>query len=150
MTVDPATPAPSLQRRVTALVLGLLAVLLLVLGVVIDVSLRAEARRDLNGRLLAATSRADALALAHTPANQMAAQLSGGTVRALVVTADGAAYGGAQRPTRPAAPKAPTTRPANPLAMATPTGWRCTTDGRGSAGVVGASRTAGSPCANVL
>ncbi len=93
MTVDPATPAPSLQRRVTALVLGLLAVLLLVLGVVIDVSLRAEARRDLNDRLLAATSRADALALAHTPANQMAAQLSGGTVRALVVTADGAAYG---------------------------------------------------------
>ncbi|MEE6179568.1 HAMP domain-containing sensor histidine kinase [Mycobacterium sp. 050134] len=92
-TVDPATPTPSLQRRVTVLVLGLLAVLLLVLGLVIDFSLRAQARRDLNDRLLAATSRADALVLARTPPNQIAAQLNGGTVRALVVAADGTAYG---------------------------------------------------------
>ena len=90
---QPATPTPSLQRRVTVIVIGLLAVLLLVLGVVIDVSLRAQARRNLNDRLLAATARADALAAARTAPDQIAAQLSGGLVRALVVTADGAAYG---------------------------------------------------------
>jgi len=90
---DPATPTPSLQRRVVVVVIGLLAVLLVVLGIVIDVGLRAQARRNLNDRLLAATSRADALALAHTPPQQIAAQLNGGIVRARVVTADGAAYG---------------------------------------------------------
>ncbi|OBF52845.1 two-component sensor histidine kinase [Mycobacterium sp. 852002-50816_SCH5313054-b] len=93
MTVDPVTPTPSLQRRVVVVVIGLLAALLVVLGVVIDVSLRAQARRDLNDRLLAATSRADALAQAHTPPQQIAAQLNGGVVRALVITADGIAYG---------------------------------------------------------
>jgi len=92
-TVDAATPTPSLRLRVTVAVIGLLAVVLLVLGIVIDISLRAQARRNLNERLLAATSRADALATARTPPNQIAAQLNGGTVRALVVTADGAAYG---------------------------------------------------------
>ncbi|SPM27969.1 ATPase [Mycobacterium terramassiliense] len=93
MTVDPVTPTPSLRRRVVLVVIGLLAVLLVVLGVVIDVSLRAQARRNLDDRLLAATSRADALAQARTPPQQVAAQLNGGVVRALVVTADGTAYG---------------------------------------------------------
>lgn len=93
MTVDPITPTPSLQRRVVVVVIGLLAALLVVLGVVIDVSLRTQARRDLNDRLLAATSRADALALAHTPPQQIAAQLGGGVVRALVIAPDGTAYG---------------------------------------------------------
>ncbi|OBI80877.1 HAMP domain-containing sensor histidine kinase, partial [Mycobacterium sp. 1245805.9] len=90
---DPVTPTPSLQRRVVVVVVGLLAVLLVILGVIIDVTVRAQARRNLNDRLLAATSRADALALARTPPQQIAAQLGGGTVRALVVTADGTAYG---------------------------------------------------------
>jgi signal transduction histidine kinase len=93
MTVDPVTPTPSLQRRVVVVVIGLLAVLLVVLGVVIDVSLGAQARRNLNDRLLAATSRADALAQARTPPQQIAAQLNGGVVRALVIAADGTAYG---------------------------------------------------------
>ncbi|MCV7091995.1 two-component sensor histidine kinase, partial [Mycobacterium interjectum] len=93
MTADPVTPTPSLQRRVVVVVIGLLAALLVVLGVVIDVSLRAQANRNLNDRLLAATSRADALAQAHTPPQQIAAQLNGGVVRALVITADGTAYG---------------------------------------------------------
>lgn len=93
MTVDPVTPTPSLRRRVVVVVIGLLAVLLVVLGVVIDVSLRAQAQRNLNDRLLAATSRADALAQARTPPQQIAAQLNGGVVRALVITADGTAYG---------------------------------------------------------
>lgn len=92
---DPPTPTPSLRLRVTVVVVGLLAILLLALGAVIDVALRAQARRDLNDRLLAATSRADALAAARTPPGQIAAQLNGGSVRALVVTPDGAAYGDA-------------------------------------------------------
>jgi hypothetical protein len=40
-----------------------------------------------------ATSRADALAAAHTSPAQIAAELNGGSVRALLVTADGATYG---------------------------------------------------------
>ena len=90
---EPTTPTPSLQRRVTVVVVGLLAILLLVLGAVIDVTLRGQARRNLNERLLAATSRADALAIAHTPPNQIAAELNGGSVRALVVAANGTTYG---------------------------------------------------------
>ncbi|MGB9223125.1 MAG: two-component sensor histidine kinase, partial [Mycobacterium sp.] len=90
---DPATPTPSLQRRVTLLVVALLAVLLVVLGVTIDLGLRVEARRSLHDRLVAATSRADALAAAHTSPDLLAAALNGGSVRALLVTADGAAFG---------------------------------------------------------
>ncbi|SON63220.1 putative sensor histidine kinase TcrY [Mycobacterium simulans] len=93
MIADPATPTPSLQRRVIVLVVALLAVLLVVLGVTIDVSLGRQARRNLHDRLLAATSRADALAADHTAPELLAAQLNGGSVRALLVTADGATYG---------------------------------------------------------
>ncbi|MDP7702416.1 MULTISPECIES: HAMP domain-containing sensor histidine kinase [unclassified Mycobacterium] len=93
MTADPTTATPSLQRRVVLLVVALLGVLLAVLGVTIDVTLGMQARRDLHDRLLAATSRADALVAANTPPDLLAAQLNGGTVRALVVMADGATYG---------------------------------------------------------
>ncbi len=91
--VDPATPTPSLQRRVVLLVVALLAGLLVVLGVTVDVSLGLQARRNLHDRLMAATSRADALVAAHTSPELLAAQLNGGSVRALLVTADGSAYG---------------------------------------------------------
>ncbi|ORC04252.1 two-component sensor histidine kinase [Mycobacterium persicum] len=91
--VDPATPTPSLQGRVVLLVVALLAGLLVVLGVTIDVSLGLQARRNLHDRLVAATSRADALVAAHTSPELLAAQLNGGSVRALLVTADGSAYG---------------------------------------------------------
>ncbi|WP_461480064.1 ATP-binding protein [Mycobacterium sp. HUMS_1102779] len=87
------TPTPSLQRRVTVVLLALLAGLLVLLGVTIDVSLGVLARRNLHDRLLAATSRADALAAARTPPDLLAAELNGGGVRALLVTADGATYG---------------------------------------------------------
>ncbi|OBK22221.1 two-component sensor histidine kinase [Mycobacterium asiaticum] len=90
---DPVTPTPSLQRRVLLLVLAVMAMLLLVLGLTIDVSLGMQARRSLHDRLLAATSRADALVAAHTAPDLLAAQLNGGSVRALVVMADGATYG---------------------------------------------------------
>ncbi len=87
------TPTPSLQRRVTLVVLALLTVLLVVLGVTIDVTMGVLARRNLHDRLLAATSRADALSAAHTAPDLLAAELNGGGIRALVVTADGQAYG---------------------------------------------------------
>lgn len=93
MTPELATRAPSLQRRVVLMVSALLAVLLAVLGVTIDVSLGLQARRSLHDRLLAATSRADVLAAANTPPDLLAAQLNGGSVRALLITADGASYG---------------------------------------------------------
>lgn len=67
--------------------------LLVVLGVTIDVTMGVLARRNLHDRLLAATSRADALSAAHTAPDLLAAELNGGGIRALVVTADGQAYG---------------------------------------------------------
>ncbi|QNI06748.1 HAMP domain-containing histidine kinase [Mycobacterium kubicae] len=93
--LDPPTPTPSLQRRVVVLVVGLLAVLLVALALTIDFTLGLQARRNLHDRLVAATSRGDALAAAGTSPNLLAAQLNGGSVRALVVTADGTAYGDA-------------------------------------------------------
>lgn len=93
MTADPITATPSLQRRVMLLVVALLALLLVALGVTIDVSLGLQARHNLHDRLLAATSRADALVAAQTPPDLLAAQLNGGSVRALVVMADGVTYG---------------------------------------------------------
>ncbi|OBI39052.1 hypothetical protein A5708_04215 [Mycobacterium colombiense] len=93
MTDASTTPTPSLQRRVTLVVLALLAVLLVVLGVTIDITMGVLAHRNLHDRLLAATSRADALSAAHTSPDLLAAELNGGGIRALVVTADGTAYG---------------------------------------------------------
>lgn len=93
MTAASTTPTPSLQRRVTLVVLALLAVLLVVLGVTIDITMGVLAHRNLHDRLLAATSRADALSAAHTSPDLLAAELNGGGIRALVVTADGTAYG---------------------------------------------------------
>ncbi|GAB1815828.1 hypothetical protein MUNTM_48680 [Mycobacterium sp. MUNTM1] len=93
MTAVSTTPTPSLQRRVTLVVLALLAVLLVVLGVTIDITMGVLAHRNLHDRLLAATSRADALNAARTSPDLLAAELNGGGIRALVVTADGTAYG---------------------------------------------------------
>lgn len=93
MTAGSATRTPSLQRRVTLVVMALLALLLVVLGVTIDVSLGVVARRNLHDRLLATASRAEALDAARTSPDLLAAELNGGGVRALLITADGAPYG---------------------------------------------------------
>lgn len=87
------TATPSLQRRVVIAVLVFLAVLLLVLGVVIDVLIGAQARRDLNNRLQAGVTRVDALARAGVPPSQWAGEVDGGGVRAAVFTVDGQRYG---------------------------------------------------------
>jgi signal transduction histidine kinase len=78
---------------VTLVVLALLAVLLVVLGVTIDITMGVLAQRNLHDRLLAATSRADALSAARTSPDLLAAELNGGGIRALVVTASGSSYG---------------------------------------------------------
>ncbi|KGI69733.1 HAMP domain-containing histidine kinase [Mycolicibacterium rufum] len=91
--MSPATATPSLQRRAVIAVLAFLAVLLVALGVVIDVLIGAQARRDLNDRLQAGVARVDALARAGAPPWQWAAEVDGGGIRAAVVTADGTRYG---------------------------------------------------------
>lgn len=88
-----ATATPSLWRRLTVMVLGLLAVLMLTVGIVINITLARSASRSLHERLAAATARADALVALHFAPDQLAEQLNGGVVAALVVTADGASYG---------------------------------------------------------
>ncbi|MGZ4530188.1 MAG: sensor histidine kinase [Mycobacterium sp.] len=93
MTAESTTRTPSLQRRVTLVVVALLVMLLVMLGVTIDVSLGVLARRNLHDRLNAAASHAEALDAAHTSPDLLAAELNGGGVRALLVTADGATYG---------------------------------------------------------
>jgi hypothetical protein len=104
----PTTATPSLQRRVTIIVVGLLTLLMVILGVVIEVSLDVQARRNLHDRLVAATSRADALVAAHTTPSQIAAELNGGSIRALLITSQGATYGDpAIRPDTTAGPATP-------------------------------------------
>jgi two-component system OmpR family sensor kinase len=87
------TATPSLRQRLTVMVLGLLAVLMLAMGVVIDITLERSANRSLHERLATATARADTLVALHMPPEQLADQLNGGVVAALVVTAAGASYG---------------------------------------------------------
>ncbi|WP_062906405.1 sensor histidine kinase [Mycobacterium avium] len=125
------TPTPSLQRRVTLVVLALLTVLLVVLGVTIDVTMGVLARRNLHDRLLAATSRADALSAAHTAPDLLAAELNGGGIRALVVTADGQAYGDraispdlAEGPVEPPPPYPPPDTTATAIVHPLPDGAR--------------------------
>jgi two-component system, OmpR family, sensor kinase len=121
---DLATPTPSLQRRVTIIAVGVLAVLLLILGVVIDVSLDFQARHNLHDRLMGVTSRADALIAAHTPPSQIAAELNGGGVRARLVTADGTAYGdNAISTDTTAGPATPLAPPPPPPPRGGPRGW---------------------------
>ena len=87
------TATPSLRRRVIIGALGLLAALLLLLGVAIDLLIGTQARHDLHDRMMAGVTRADALASTRTAPAQMAAELNGGGIRALVITAYGATYG---------------------------------------------------------
>ncbi|MBS9534839.1 HAMP domain-containing histidine kinase [Mycobacterium sp. M1] len=75
------------------MVVGLLAVLLVAVGIVIDITLERQANRSLHQRLDSATARADSLVALHIPPDKVAEQLNGGVVGALVVTADGRTYG---------------------------------------------------------
>lgn len=121
-----ATATPSLWRRLTVMAVGLMAVLMLTVGVVINITLEKSASRSLHERLAGATARADALAALGMPPDQMADQLNGGVIAALVVTADGRSYGdpaiepettsGANLPTPPLEPDDTATVVVHPLA----------------------------------
>ena len=87
------TETPSLRRRVTLSAVALLATALVVFGVVIDFAFGTQVNRDLHDRLVATAARADALVETGASPAQTAAQLNGGGIRALLVTADGQAYG---------------------------------------------------------
>lgn len=87
------TATPSLRRRLTVMVLALLAVLMLTMGVVINATLTALENHSLHERLTLATDRADSLVALGVSAEQLADQLNGGIVSALVVAADGSSYG---------------------------------------------------------
>lgn len=87
------TATPSLRRRLTVMVLALLAVLMVAMGLVINTTLTAVSEHTLHERLAAATNRADSLVALGISAEQVAEQLNGGIISALVVTADGESYG---------------------------------------------------------
>ncbi|GAB7068659.1 hypothetical protein JCM12141A_29480 [Mycolicibacterium hodleri] len=118
------TETPSLRRRVTLSALALLATALVVFGVVIDFAFGAQVNRDLHDRLVATAARADALAQSGASPQQTAAELNGGGIRALLVTADGQAYGdpaispdtvaGPGTALAPPAPPSPPGRPDGP------------------------------------
>ncbi|KKC04502.1 ATPase [Mycobacterium nebraskense] len=111
----PHTPTPSLRRRVALMVLGVLTVVLLVLGITIDLLLGVQARRDLHHRVMASAARADALAAANTPPDQLVREVGGGGIRALLVAADGTTYGdSAIRPDTISGPTIPPPPPPPP------------------------------------
>lgn len=73
-------------------VLGLLAVLLLVLGVAVDLALRERLRGELEQRLLDRASTAEAL-VDEVDAEDLVDRLQGEGVSAVLVTADGESFG---------------------------------------------------------
>jgi signal transduction histidine kinase len=87
------TATPSLRRRLTVMVLALLAVLMLTMGLVINATLSALVNRSLHERLSLATDRADSLVELDISPEQLADQLNGGIISALVVAADGSSFG---------------------------------------------------------
>lgn len=112
-----ATRTPSLRWRLIIMVLGLLTALLAGLGVTIDVLIGYQIRHDLNDRLVATAARADALTAANTPPERLVAQLSGGSIRALLITPNGTSYGD------PAISPDTTTGPTEGLPPPPPPGW---------------------------
>lgn len=101
MSEPTPTPTPSLRLRVVVAAVGLLAVLLVVLGVTIDQLVGLQARRDLHDRLVATAARADALVTSGVPPSQLVAEVQGGGIRAQVVDPDGISYGDATLPSTP-------------------------------------------------
>ncbi|MCP9273678.1 sensor histidine kinase [Mycolicibacterium arenosum] len=101
MSESTPTPTPSLRLRVVVAAVGLLAVLLVVLGVAIDQLVGLQARRDLHDRLMATATRADALVTSGEPPSQLVAEVQGGGIRAQVIDPDGISYGDATLPPTP-------------------------------------------------
>ncbi|GAA3230064.1 HAMP domain-containing sensor histidine kinase [Pseudonocardia petroleophila] len=118
-----STPTPSLRRRATVAVLGLFALLLVVVGVVIDIALGAQLRTELDTRLADRAERAEAFTEAGFPASALPDLLGGQDIRVRVTTPDGRTYGDpGVVPAAPDAPAAAATLTAEPAPPGPPRG----------------------------
>ncbi|MEJ8282115.1 HAMP domain-containing sensor histidine kinase [Pseudonocardia spirodelae] len=88
-----ATRTPSLRRRVTAAVLGAVAVLLVLVVVLVDVLLGARLESDLDSRLADRVTQARQLVAAGASPEDLVSSLSGQQIRVRVTTADGEVLG---------------------------------------------------------
>ncbi|KLO33661.1 sensor histidine kinase [Mycobacterium haemophilum] len=100
------TPTPSLRRRVTVATVGVIAVLLIVLGVAIDEVVGVQLNRDLESRLADGVYRAGNLVKAGVEPAEVVDQLQGQTIRVRLISPDGTRYGDLTLP--------PTTSPPSP------------------------------------
>jgi two-component system OmpR family sensor kinase len=87
------TPTPSLRRRVVVTVLGLFALLLVLVGVLVDLAVDAQLGRDLDARLADRIAAAQRLAASGTAAPRLVPLLQGQDIRVRVVAPDGTGYG---------------------------------------------------------
>lgn len=90
---EPGLETASLRRRVTALSLTVLAVVLLVVGLLTDVVVEAQTRADQRNDLTARADAADGLVARGIGPAELVRRLEGPGVRAVLVTADGEVYG---------------------------------------------------------
>ncbi len=107
----PALRTASLRRRLSLWVLGLLAVLLVVLGVTVDLVLGANLRSDLRQRLVDRAEIAAELVAQGRSDEEVLDAVTGDTVQAQIETADGDQVGELEPP-RPGA--GPPARPGPP------------------------------------
>ena len=109
----PGLRTPSLRRRLSLWVLGLLALLLVVLGVTVDLVLGANLRSDLRDRLVDRAEIAASLVQQGRSDDEVLEAVTGDTVQAQLETADGEQVG--EIPDPPAGPAAgPGGRPGPP------------------------------------
>ncbi|BBY08045.1 sensor histidine kinase [Mycobacterium noviomagense] len=87
------TPTPSLRRRVTVATVGVIAVLLVVLGVTIDEVVGVQLNRDLEARLDDGIVRAANLVKAKVGPAEIVTQLQGRQIRVQVIDRNGTSYG---------------------------------------------------------
>ncbi|MCO7219197.1 cell wall metabolism sensor histidine kinase WalK [Klenkia sp. PcliD-1-E] len=102
----PTLRTASLRRRLSLWVLGLLAVLLVVLGVTVDLVLGANLRSDLRQRLVDRAEIAAELVAQGRTDEEVLDAVTGDTVQAQIETADGQQVGELERP-RPGPPGRP-------------------------------------------
>ncbi|WP_046316334.1 HAMP domain-containing sensor histidine kinase [Mycobacterium sp. UM_Kg1] len=100
-----STPTPSLRRRATVATVGVIAALLVVLGVAGDQLVGAQLNRDLRTRLDNTAVRATNLVDAGVSPAALVTQLQGQDIRVQVVAPDGTTYG--DLTVRPAPPPPP-------------------------------------------
>ncbi|WP_188108951.1 hypothetical protein [Mycolicibacter arupensis] len=88
-----STPTPSLRRRATVATVGVIAGLLVILGVAGDQLVGAQLNRDLRTRLDDTAARAANLVEAGVSPAALVTQVQGPDIRVQVISPDGTAYG---------------------------------------------------------